>query len=215
MELQIRVAAGEPLPICQKDVRANGHAIEVRLYPEDPITMVPEAGAITQLHWPSGEHIRIDSALCTGYEVGLHYEPLLAKVMAWGESREKSVKRLLRALGGFRLEGTTCNLPLLREILSSQEFATATYHTGSLSTWLDRLNCDTHDHNGNHNGNGIMPANGKNKSDREIAAAIGVAMALAFKASDPASPRPASNAWRSAGRRDQLLSRSMGSRGWR
>ncbi|MCI0878577.1 MAG: biotin carboxylase [Chloroflexi bacterium] len=225
VELQIRVAAGEPLPICQKDVRANGHAVEVRVYPEDPITMVPEAGAITQLHWPSGEHIRIDSALCTGYEVGLHYEPLLAKVMAWGESRDRSVKRLLRALSGFRFEGTTCNLPLLREILSSQEFATATYHTGSLATWLDRLNCDTFDykgsHNGNHHGNGIMPANGKNKSDREIAAAIAVSMALAFKASSPASPRPAaSNAWRSYGRREQLLSRSPSSRskrsrGWR
>ena len=118
-------------------------------------------------------HYRIDSALCTGYAVGLHYGPLLPKVMG---------------------------------------FVTAAYHTGSLAGWLEQLSYPPQ----NQNGNGIMPANGKDKSDREVAAAIAVAMALAIKTSKSASPRPtASNAWRSYGRREQLLSRSMGSRGWR
>ena len=96
-------------------------------------------------------------------------------------------------------------------------FAYASYRSGTLATWLYRLNYEAH----HHNGNGIMPANGKNQSDREIAAAIAVAMALALKASNPGVPRPTvSNAWRSYGRREQLLSRSPSSRsnrsrGWR
>ena len=116
-----------------EDIQSRGHAVEVRIYPEDPETFVPDAGTVSALHLPSGEHIRVDSALCTGYSVALHYEPLLAKVLAWGESREEAVKRLKRALLSFRLDGVKCNIPLLRDILASKEYAGATYHTGSMT----------------------------------------------------------------------------------
>ena len=116
VELQIRAAAGETLPLAQDDIVVSGHAIQARIYPEDPVTLMPRIGTITDYHEPAGEHIRVDSALCAGYEVGLHYEPLLAKVMAWGETREASVKRLLRALLCFRAEGITCNASLLRDL---------------------------------------------------------------------------------------------------
>ena len=136
VELQLRVAAGEPLPISQDDVSVNGHAIEVRVYPEDPETFMPNAGDITDLHRPEGEHIRIDSALCNGYTVGLDYEPLLAKIMAWGEDRNQAIKTLQRALLEFRQKGVKCNVPLPREILSAKEFTAATYQTGSMPIWI-------------------------------------------------------------------------------
>lgn len=211
VELQIRVAAGEPLPLSQEDIKARGHAIEARIYPEDPETFMPDAGTITELHVPSGRHIRVDSALFPGYQVSLHYEALMAKVMAWGESREEAIRRLRRALTAFRLEGVKCNVPLLRYILSTSEFTKASHHTGSLVEWVNEKRQARLDPLNNRS----FSPNGHEKADREIAAAIAAAMALALKASPllgsqviPVSP------WRAHGRREQLLSRTLGRRGW-
>ena len=209
VELQLRVAAGEPLPITQKDIQRHGHAIEVRIYPEDPDTFMPDAGTITDLHQPTGDHIRVDSALYEGYQVAMEYEPLLAKVMAWGEDREEAIKRISRALLAFRLEGVKCNIPLMRDILSSKEFAASAYHTGSVPLWLkERKNRQPQ-----RVPNGVASTNGHHKPEKEKAAAIGVAMAFALQLSAPAAP-PVS-LWRLYGRREQLLSRTMGNRGWR
>ena len=214
VELQLRVAAGEPLPLRQGDIVVNGHSIEARIYPEDPATCIPEPGVVTGLNLPASENVRTDSALCAGYQVGLHYEPLLAKVMVWGENREESVKRLLQALLSVRIEGLTHNVPLLRDVLNSREFVESTHHTGSLAQVLEARNGFTP----SPNGNGAMSNNGHDNNDREVAAAIAVAMAMAMKAnfSDAAPATHAPNVWRSYGRRAQLLSRTMeGSRGWR
>jgi acetyl-CoA carboxylase biotin carboxylase subunit len=212
VELQIRVAAGEPLPFIQDDIKLKGHAIEARVYPEDPDTFIPDIGIVTDVHLPYGKNVRVDSALGKGYEVTLHYEPLLAKVMTWGETREEARKELLRALLAFRLEGVKCNVPFLRDVLGSQEFIQATHHTGSLSALVEARQQRQH-----HPGvTGHLNGNGHKKDDREIAAAIGVAMALAMQesqAQSPAAPAPAP--WRTYGRREQLLSRTLGSRGWR
>jgi acetyl-CoA carboxylase, biotin carboxylase subunit len=212
VELQIKVAAGESLPFVQEDIRLNGHAIEARVYPEDPDTFMPDIGAITEVHLPSGEQVRVDSALGKGYEVTLHYEPLLAKVMAWGETREAARKELLRALLAFRLEGVKCNIPFLRDVLGSPQFVQATHHTGSLSALVEARQQRQY-----HPGvNGHLNGNGHKKDDREIAAAIGVAMALAMQGSQAQSPAtPAATPWRTHGRREQLLARTLGSRGWR
>lgn len=209
VELQLRVAAGESLPITQKKIKPHGHAIEVRIYPEDPDTFLPDAGTITELHQPTGEHIRIDSALYEGYQVALEYEPLLAKVMAWGEDREEAKKRLSRALLAFRLEGVKCNIPLMRDILSSKEFTASAYHTGSVPLWLE----ERMSRQPLRPANGVSSTNGHHKSDKDKAAAIGVAIAFALQASNSAAA-PVSP-WRVYGRREQLLSRSMGNRGWR
>ena len=212
VEQQIRVAAGELLPLTQEDVEPRGHAIEARIYPEDPDTFLPDTGTITDLNLPSGEHIRVDSALFQGYEVALEYEPLLAKVIAWGETRQDAVKGLLRALLALRLEGVKCNVPLMRDILSRKEFASGAYHTGSLPMWMEERS---------RNqvfppSNGSRPSNGHEKTDREIAAAIGVAMVLALKGVQyQGSSSPAASPWRAYGRREQLLSRTLGNRGWR
>jgi acetyl/propionyl-CoA carboxylase alpha subunit len=207
VELQIRVAAGESLPVAQEDIKVTGHAIQARVYPEDPATLMPQIGTVTDYHQPAGDHIRVDSALCAGYEVGLHYEPLLAKVMAWGETREDSIKGLLRALLCFRAEGITCNTSLLRDVLASTEFAESTHHTGSMATWLEAGSIRAH-----HPGvTGTKMKNGNEKSGRETAAAIAVAMALASKNAFGAPTQPA-NQWRAFGRREQLQSRSLVSR---
>ena len=136
----------------------------------------------------------------------------MAKVMAWGETREEAVKRLLRALLAFRLEGVKCNIPLIRDILASKKFADSAYHTGSIPEWIEERNQRHH----NHLSNGSVSANGHDKSDREIAAAIGVSLALAMNGNQSSgSSSPAANPWRVYGRREQLLSRSLGNRGWR
>jgi acetyl-CoA carboxylase biotin carboxylase subunit len=206
------VAAGEPLPLSQDDIVPAGHAIEARIYPEDPDTFLPNDGAVTELHLPSGEHIRVDSALFDGYEVPVEYEPLMAKVMAWGETRQEAVKHLQKALLAFRLEGVKCNILLMRYILATKEFTGAAYHTGSMPLWVEerkkRQLCSP--------SNGATPVNGNGKADREIAAAIGVAMAIALKGSQPpGSSAPEISPWRIYGRREQLLSRTLGKRSWR
>ena len=168
VELQIRGAAGERLPLVQEDIEPSGHAIEARIYPEDPNTFLPDAGTITGLNQPSGQNIRVDSALFDGYRVALEYEPLLAKVMAWGESREEAVKHLLRALLAFRLEGVKSNIPLLRDILSSKEFANGTHHTGSMPTWLEARKQRQLHPQVYPSSNGSASTNGHEKSARKL-----------------------------------------------
>ena len=125
---------------------------------------------------------------------------------------EAAGKRLKRALLSFRLEGVTCNIPLLRDILDSKEYADATYHTGSMTEWLARRSKVQ----SQPAGNGSISHNGKNGWDQDLAAAIGVAMALAVNGT-AAMGRPDlnHNPWLYHGRRQQVLSRSLGSRGWR
>ena len=224
VELQIRAAWGEALPISQSDVPCRGHAIEARVYPEDPETFLPMAGVVDDFNLPAGENVRVDTALCSGYEVTLHYEPLLAKVISWGPDRKQATKGLLRALLEFRLEGVDSNLSLLREILLHKEFACGAYHTGSLPQWLkdnfktskrhgERPKMQTEDQVPSEPEN-----SGREREDREKAAAIGAAIALALASegrSGATQAAPHASPWRAAGRRQQFLSRSMSQGGWR
>ena len=181
---------------------------------------MPDAGQLTDIHLPPNDStVRVDSALCDGYTVGLDYEPLMAKVMAWGENREQAIKTLQRALLEMRLEGVTNNVPLLQNILASMEFADATYHTGSVPHWVNELRQRNLAHQpggAGHlflhqwDGNSGNADDEKGRTEKETAAAIGVALAMAMKSSTPES-----SGWKSQRRREQLHSRSMGSRGWR
>ena len=212
VELQLRAAAGETLPLSQKDVQIRGHAIQVRVYPEDPETFLPQVGTVTELNLPSGEYVRVDSALGKGYEVTLHYEPLLGKIMAWGESRSDATRRLLTALLAFRLEGVICNVPLLRGVLTYPDFIQSTHHTGTLTKFLEHQKQRTLP----KGANGHLNSDGQERANRELAAAIGAALALAAQAAPlQPSPVPATAPWRAYGRREQMLSRTLGSRGWR
>ena len=136
VQLQIRIAAGEPLPFTQQDITLRGHAIELRVYAEDPDhNFFPSPGRITRLIEPSGPGIRLDSGVYESWEVPLDYDPLLAKLIAYGEDRPQVLARLGRALGEYRIGGIQTNLALFRRILGHPAFQAGAIDTG----FLDRL----------------------------------------------------------------------------
>jgi geranyl-CoA carboxylase alpha subunit len=122
--LQIAVANGEPLPLTQDDVRLDGHAIEVRLYAEDPANdFLPATGHIDLWRPAEGEGVRIDAGIRQGQEVSPFYDPMLAKVIAFGPDRETARTRLVRALRETMLFGPVTNTPFLTDIVSRERFA--------------------------------------------------------------------------------------------
>lgn len=133
---QIRVAAGEPLSVGQKDVRLRGHAVEARVYAEDPRAgFLPSTGLVGQITLPEGPGVRNDNGIRPGYEVPVHYDPLLGKVIVWAEDRPSAVRRLRRALAEYRAEGLRTNVEFLLWALDEPEFADGSYDTTS----IDRL----------------------------------------------------------------------------
>lgn len=221
VELQLQAAAGIPFTVRQRDIRAKGHAIEARVYPEDPDTCLPNVGVVTDLNLPQGENVRVDTALCVGYEVSLHYEPLLAKVMAWGANRDDAIATLDAALDNFRVAGVDTNIPLLRDVLRNPEFASGSYHTGSLAGILERRQqakgAKTTMHRNGISGNGHHGANGQRAEfdPRALAAAIGAAAAAVAQAGqeDGGRVRERASRWRTQGRRELFRSR-LGSASW-
>jgi acetyl-CoA carboxylase biotin carboxylase subunit len=131
VQLQIRIAAGEELPFTQQDVNLRGHAIECRIYAEDPANdYFPSPGEVTALSEPSGPGIRVDSGIYQGWNVPLEYDPLLAKLIGYGESRDQAIGRLVRGLDEYVVGGVKTNLALFRQILSNQEFLAGNTDTG-------------------------------------------------------------------------------------
>jgi acetyl-CoA carboxylase biotin carboxylase subunit len=136
VHLQIRIAAGERLAFKQEDVRLRGHAIECRIYAEDPDnSFFPSPGKITLLLAPSGPGIRRDSGMYEGWTVPIDYDPLLAKLIGYGTDREQARARLVRALNEYFVGGIKTNISLFRRILSDTEFIAGRLDTG----YLDRL----------------------------------------------------------------------------
>ena len=210
VELQLRVASGEYLPISQEDVSSNGHAIEVRIYPEDPDSFIPSAGVINDFQQPSGQHVRIDSALYPGYEVSTHYESLIAKLMCWGQDREEARVRMLDALDEFRLEGVKCNIPALKRVLANEDFIEGSYDTGLLVKMAEAARAAS--------GNGVHSGSQNDVQDKELAAAIGAALLVSMNGAAPAGgyhPVDWPSPWKLYGRREQMVSRSLGGRSWR
>jgi acetyl-CoA carboxylase, biotin carboxylase subunit len=136
VHLQILIAAGAELPFTQNDLQLRGHAIEVRVYAEDPENnFFPSPGKITRLLTPSGPGIREDSGIYEGWTVPLDYDPMLAKLIAYAPTREAAIQRLRRALGEYFVGGIASNLGLFRAILDDDDFVAARIDTG----YLDRL----------------------------------------------------------------------------
>jgi acetyl-CoA carboxylase, biotin carboxylase subunit len=136
VHLQLRVAMGESLPIRQEDVRLRGHAIECRIYAEDPENnFFPSPGVITRLVQPGGPGIREDCAVFAGWRVPLDYDPMLSKLVAFAETREMAIDRMLRALDEYVIGGIKTNIGLFRRILTDGDFRAARIDTG----YLERL----------------------------------------------------------------------------
>jgi acetyl-CoA carboxylase biotin carboxylase subunit len=131
-QLQIRIAAGEKLSFSQQEVQPRGHAIECRIYAEDE-NYFPSPGKITALSEPAGPGIRLDSGIYEGWEVPVAYDPLLAKLVGYGENREQAIARLRRAVGEYVIGGVSNNLPLFCRILSDSAFAAGKTDSGYLN----------------------------------------------------------------------------------
>jgi acetyl-CoA carboxylase biotin carboxylase subunit len=134
VKLQIRIAAGEPLPFAQQDVELRGHAIECRIYAEDPDnSFFPSPGKILERRVPSGPGIRLDDGVYAGWTVPNEYDPMLGKLIAWGSDRSEALARLGRALEEYYATGIKTNVSLFRRILASRDFQTGAIYT----SWLD------------------------------------------------------------------------------
>jgi acetyl-CoA carboxylase biotin carboxylase subunit len=127
---QVRIAADQDVSFDPGAVRCRGHAIELRVYAEDPVRFLPGPGAITVWREPSGDGIRVDSGYAAGDVVTPFYDPLMAKLCAWGEDRSTAIDRLRAALAAFDIEGPKHNLPFFAELLADPEFGSGDYDTG-------------------------------------------------------------------------------------
>ena len=134
---QLRIAAGERLGLTQADLRPHGHAVEVRLYAEDPQqSFFPSAGMVLAWSEPTGPGIRVDAAVRAGVAVPVDYDPMLAKISAWGADRAQAIARLAGALDDTTVLGPTTNLAFLRDVLLHPAFAAGATHTGFLADHL-------------------------------------------------------------------------------
>ena len=132
---QIRIAAGEALGYAQADIRFAGHAIEVRLNAEDPLNgFLPSTGVVSNLRLPGGPGIRLDSSLHRNQEVGLDYDPLLAKLIAWGENRGVAIARMIRALQELNVGGVRTSAPAALAVLEDPRFVQGDFDTHLLES---------------------------------------------------------------------------------
>ncbi len=191
VHLQIHVAQGEPLPFTQNDIQIRGHAIECRIYAEDPSNgFMPSPGRITRLLQPGGPGIREDCGIYEGWVVPMDYDPMLSKLIAFAPTRDLAIARMLRALDEYVIGGIRTNLGLFRRILADADFRAARIDTG----YLDRLLAAPSPHAIAPNGHAAIPA---------VAAAL-------FEATKPASNGAGLNgkgparAWKTAARRDAV-----------
>ncbi len=121
--LQLSIAAGEKLPFGQKQIVFNGHAIECRVYAEDPLNnYLPSPGAVTMLRIPQGAQVRNDVGTYEGDTISTYYDSMIAKLLAWGSTRSEAIDRIQQALAEYRVEGVKTNLPLLRTVIAHPEF---------------------------------------------------------------------------------------------
>ena len=189
VEWQLRVAAGEPLPCRQDDLAIHGHAIEARIYAEDPARdFLPPTGSLRHLRPPEeSANVRIESGGRAGDEVGIHYDPMLAKLIVWDADRERALARLRGALADYQVAGLTTNLELLAAVAAHPAFAAGEIDTG----FIER-----------HRGE-LFPVPGPAPDPVLAIAALGEllrvqqeARALAASSLDPHSPWHGASGWR-------------------
>jgi 3-methylcrotonyl-CoA carboxylase alpha subunit len=191
VEWQFRVAAGEALPVDQGDLRLHGHAIEARLYAEDPDRgFLPQTGTLHGLQFPPPDIARVDTGVRQGDRVTPFYDPMLAKIIVWGEDRPAALGRLRRALAGTAVLGVVTNLGFLVRVADHPEFAAAAIDTGFIERYRD----------------GLLPGHRPAPGTALAAAAIArlvvrsaAATASAAGSGDPNSPWARTDGWRLCG----------------
>ena len=198
LEAQIRIAEGEPLGAEYHGVEPRGHAIEVRLYAEDPYRgFAPSPGRIEVLRWPEGPGVRIDGGVYEGSEVTVYYDPMLAKIIVWGSDRRQALDRLERALGELWVEGIVTSKGLFLALLRDADFCEGRLDIGMLDRKLASGELD--------------PPRADADSDLPfVAAAIEHAELSARRSAVSVTPRGQRHHWKDAGRTE-----SVGRGGWR
>ena len=201
VHLQIRIAAGEKLPFTQDDLSIRGHAIECRIYAEDPDNnYFPSPGKITLLLSPSGPGIRRDSGMYEGWVVPMEYDPLLAKLIGYGADREQAIARLTRALSEYFVGGIKTNISLFRRILLDPDFRATKLDTGFLDRMLRQKD-------------GLEVVSDGNQQAAEvaaIAAAVFTVLGPAATANGERTPgggsgsKTAASNWKNVGRREAI-----------
>jgi acetyl-CoA carboxylase biotin carboxylase subunit len=139
VQLQIAVAQGEPLPVRQQDLQQRGHAIECRVYAEDPDNgFLPSPGRIQALRVPGGPGVRDDSGVYEGYEVPIHYDPLISKLVTHGPSREHAIRRMQRAVTEYKVLGIKTTLPFFERVLRHPDFLAGEFDTAFVERVFER-----------------------------------------------------------------------------
>ena len=138
VEWQLRIADGEPLPLAQEQLAIHGHAIEARVYAEDPARgFLPAIGRLEHLVEPApSAHVRVDTGVREGDEIGVHYDPMIAKLICWDADRDAALRRLRQALADYQVAGLATNLQFLSSVVSHRAFALAHREPGLLDTGL-------------------------------------------------------------------------------
>ena len=146
VEWQLLVASGAPLPLTQDQVRINGHAFEARVYAEDPDNdFLPATGTLGFLQPPEeSTHVRVDTGVRQGDEISVYYDPMIAKLIVWDESRERALQRLASALAEYRIGGTVTNLDFLYNLTTSRPFIDAELDTGFIEKHSELIFHDRH-----------------------------------------------------------------------
>jgi len=195
VKLQIRIAAGERLPLRQAELAQRGHAIECRVYAEDPDAgFMPSPGRIVSLRAPGGPGVRDDSGVYEGASVPIHYDPLVSKLVVWAESREAAIARMRRAVGEYKVLGIRTTLPFFERVLEDAGFAAGEFDTSFVQALLER----------------DVPRPAERAEVAAIAAAIRAVEERRRAGARTAAP--AASAWQQAARREAQSAR-IGSRG--
>jgi acetyl-CoA carboxylase biotin carboxylase subunit len=185
VEWQLKIAAGERLTLEQEDIAWRGSAIECRIYAEDPDhDFMPSPGRVVHLSEPSGPGIRLDSGIFEGWDVPLDYDPLLAKLAAWGPVRETAIRRLDRALSEYVLTGVRSNIAFFREVLADSEFREGRLSVSFLERFFKRRQ--------------------KAEANPEAEAAAALALALESNCSGSPLSTNGSSRWLESGREELL-----------
>ena len=136
---QINVAAGKPLSFTQEDIRLSGHAIECRIYAEDPeVNFMPSPGRIVRLRIPQGPAVRDDGGVYEGSDVSIYYDPMISKFAVYGRDREQAIERMKRALREYKIAGLKTTIPFFRAVMEDDEFVGGRLDTGFIERFFDR-----------------------------------------------------------------------------
>lgn len=138
VEWQIRVARGENLPKSQNELSINGHAIEVRVYAEDTINgFTPDIGNLKRYRIPSGKSVRVDDAFLEGMDIPIYYDPMIAKLVVWGETREKAIERTIKAIDDYQIAGLKTTLDFGKYVLKHEAFTSGDFDTNFVRHYFE------------------------------------------------------------------------------